>query len=291
MKKKPKKSLHCPVPGCRTKKPHLSSPTTAGLHHAFSNPEQLALWVKSCIVELVQSVIDDVNRGRYFAYLTRWRQPEEMYHRGLYTLFVADKSAIPHIVSGELPNSFSAMWNEVNRVVYDGKGSLNQKQMGLNGEEFTAMNTLNNSAHASFATIVTCIDVSKNREKWRPIIDKHIAYWKTLCNNLDHIEKGFKAGKSSAQVLTEFKQLSRSARAGLATSQNYVISNILKIEKAGDWLNPAAKWECRGPELLDLPESSHLATGTPSGLVVLEAQTGYRTALCTACAVRLRLVW
>jgi len=129
MKKKPKKNPHCPVAGCRATKPHLSSPTTAGIHHAFSGPEQLALWIKLCLAELVQSVIDDVNKGRYFAYLTRWRQPEEMYHRALYMLFVADKPELPHIASGDLPNSFSQMWKEVNRVVYDGKGTLDQKQL------------------------------------------------------------------------------------------------------------------------------------------------------------------
>jgi hypothetical protein len=204
--KKQKKNPHCPVPGCKTKQPHLSSTTTAGLHHAFSKPEQLALWVKSCIVEVVQSVIDDVNKGRYFAYLTRWRQPEEMYHRVLYMLFVADRAAIPHIVSGELPNSFSAMWNTVNKTVFAGKGTLDQKQLGLNGEEFTAMNTLNNSAHASFATIVTCIEFARKPEFREPIIDKHIQYWKTLCNNLDQIETAFKEGKKKEEVLAAFKQ-------------------------------------------------------------------------------------
>jgi hypothetical protein len=184
-KKKPKKNPHCPVPGCKTKQPHLSSPITVGLHHVFSDSERLALWVKSCIVELVQSVIDDVNKGRYFAYLTRWRQPEEMYHRALYMLFVADQAAIPHIVSGELPNSFSDMWKAVNKTVFDGKGTLDQKQPGLSGEEFTAMNTLNNSAHASFATIITCVDFARKPELKAPIIDKHIEYWKILCNNLD----------------------------------------------------------------------------------------------------------
>jgi hypothetical protein len=207
MKKKPKKNPHCPVPGCRAMQPHLSSTTTAGIHHAFANPEQLAGWVKMCIVELIQSVIDDVNRGRFFAYLTRWRQPEEMYHRALYMLFLANKIEIPHIASGEPPNSLSAMYRQVNRVMYDGKGTLEEKQMGMNGGEFTAISTLNNSAHASFATIVTTIYVSKNREEWKPIIEKHIAYWKLLCESLDHIEKGFKAGKSSAEVLSEFKQL------------------------------------------------------------------------------------
>jgi hypothetical protein len=78
-------------------------PPTAGIHHAFSNPEQLALWIKSRLSELVQTIIDDVNKGRFFAYLTRWRQPEEMYHRDLCMLFVADKSELPHIASWELP--------------------------------------------------------------------------------------------------------------------------------------------------------------------------------------------
>jgi hypothetical protein len=140
------------------------------LYHAFSAPDRLALWVKCCIGELVQSVSDDVKKGRFFAYLTRWRQPEEMYHRALYMLFVADQAAIPHIVSGERPNSFSTMWREVNRAVYDGRGRLDQKQLGLRGEAFTAMETLNNSAHASFATIVTCIDFAKKPEFHKRII-------------------------------------------------------------------------------------------------------------------------
>ncbi len=205
--KKAKKNTHCPVPGCRTKQPHLSSPTIAGLHHQFSNPEKLAEWVKHCIAELINSVSNDIDQGRFFAYLTRWRQPEELYHRALYILFVADKAAIPHIVSGELPNSFSDMWKAVNDAVFNGKGTLDKPQSGLSGEQFTAMNTLNNSAHASFATIVTCIEFARKPEFRAPIIDKHLAYCKTLCNHLDEIEKMFKAGKSKGEVLTEFKTL------------------------------------------------------------------------------------
>ncbi len=206
MKKKSNKNQHCPVPGCKTKAPHLASPTTAGIHRVFSKPETAAEWVKACIVELVQSVEADVAANRYFAYLTRWRHTEELYHRALYVIFVADPQEIPHVASNEPPNSFFAMWKKVNDAVYDGKGTLDQKLMGLSGEEFTAMDTLNNAGHASFATIVTCIDVSKNREKWKPIIDKHITYWKQLSVNLNFIAKGFQAGKTSVQVLTEFKQ-------------------------------------------------------------------------------------
>lgn len=195
------------MPGCRTKQPHLSSPTVAGLYHQFSKPEWLAEWVKCCITELVNSIIDDINKGRFFAYLTRWRQPEELYHRALYILFVADKAAIPHIVSGELPNSFSAMWKSVNQTVFNGKGILDQPQSGLNGEQFTAMETLNSSAHVSFPTIVTCMGFAKKPEFRAPIVDQHLAYLKTLCDHLDQIEKMFKEGKNKAEVLTQFKQL------------------------------------------------------------------------------------
>lgn len=206
MSKKPKPNPHCPVLGCKTGRPHLSNQTTAGIHHVFSNPETAADWVKMCIVELVQSVESDIASNRYFAYLTRWRQIEELYYRALDVIFVADEREIPHIASNEMPNGFSAVWRRVNAAIYNGKGTLEQKMKGLSDGEFTAMDTLNSAGHASFAIIVTCIDVSKNRERWQPIINRHIAYWKQLCINLNFVAREFKAGKNREQVLVEFKQ-------------------------------------------------------------------------------------
>jgi hypothetical protein len=206
-KKKAKKNPHCPVSGCKTKQPHLASAVTAGLHHTFSDPERCAQWTKHCIVELINSVIADVNGSRFFAYLTRWRQPDEMYYRALYLLFVADKADIPHVVSGEMPNSFSAMQKEVNHTVFGGKRSLDKPQTGLSGEQFTVFDTLNSSAHASFATIVTCIKFAKDADFRTPIIAKHLEYWKSLCNNLDRAEKMFKDGRKRPEVLVEFKNL------------------------------------------------------------------------------------
>jgi hypothetical protein len=206
MARKRKKNSHCPVLGCKTDQPHLYSPTTAGLHQTFSNPETLASWTKSCIVELIQSAIDDVSEGRFFAYLTRWRQPDEMYYRALYVLFVAPKDAIPHFISGEMPNSFSAMQKAVNQKVFDSKKCLDITRVGLSGEKFTAFDALNNSAHGSFGTIVTCIEFARKPEFRAPIIDKHVEYWRSLCNDLDYIENLFKAGHSEEQVLTRFKK-------------------------------------------------------------------------------------
>jgi len=205
MSKSKKRNVHCPVPGCRTQQPHLLSSTTASLHQIFSNPERLAEWVKCCIAELINSVIGDINSGRFFAYLTRWRQPQELYCRALYILFVAEEAAVPHIVSGELPNSFSRMWESVNETVFDGKAALDAPLTGLRGEQFTAMNTLNESAHASLATIVMCVEFARKPDFRAPIIDKHLAYWKTLCNHLDQIEKAFKTGRNKQEVLAEFK--------------------------------------------------------------------------------------
>jgi len=204
--KKAKVNPNCAVAGCRTKQPHLSSPTTAGIHAAFAKPEQLAAWVKMSLVEIIQSIIDDVNRNRYFAYFTRFRQAEEMYHRALYLVFVAQPYEIPHIASNEPPNSFSAMWQAVNSKVYAGTGTLDKKQTGLAGEVFTAMDTLNSGAHASLGAVVTVIDISQNRTKWQPTIEKHVEYLKSHCDNLDWIEKRFKGGESAEDVLDGFKK-------------------------------------------------------------------------------------
>jgi hypothetical protein len=219
MSKKNKPNPHCPVPGCRTRQPHLDSLTTKGLHQTFSDPERLAGWVKMCIVEIVQSVIDDVNNGRLFAYLTRWRQPEEMYHRALYILFIADEAAIPHIVSGEPPNSFSDMWKAVNREILGGKGTLDERQRGLNGEEFTVMNTLNTSAHASFAAMTMCLGLVRD-PNYQARIPRHIEHWKKLCNYLNYMEEMFKAKKSRSDVLAGVRNLHKPASAWqVVTSQ------------------------------------------------------------------------
>ena len=130
-----------------------------------------------------------------------------MYYRALYLLFVADKDAIPHVVSGDLPNSFSVMQKAVNQTVFGGKRALDKPLSGLRGEQFTVFDTLNSSAHASFATIVSCIEFARKPEFRTPIIEKHLEYWKTLCNNLDRAEKMFRDGKKRDEVLGEFKKL------------------------------------------------------------------------------------
>ena len=100
----------CPVLRCKAKSPHADDPTVKAFMR--QSPAEVIDWTKRCIVELIQSVIDDVNNGRIFAYLTRWRDPEELYTRVLYAMFVAPADHLPHIFSGEMPNGFAAMWKK-----------------------------------------------------------------------------------------------------------------------------------------------------------------------------------
>src|SRR5579863_2634685 len=112
----------CPVRGCKTRVPHENDPTVKAFMR--QNPADVINWTKRCIVELIQSAIDDVNAGRIFGYLTRWRDPEELYTRVLYAMFVAPVDHLPHIYSGAVPNGFRAMWKKVNELIFEGNGTL-----------------------------------------------------------------------------------------------------------------------------------------------------------------------
>jgi hypothetical protein len=156
----------CPVPRCGTKTPHTNDVTVQAFMR--QSPAEVIDWTKRCIVELIQSVIDDVNNRRMFAYLTRWRDPEELYTRVLYAMFVAPADHLPHIFSGEMPNGFAAMWRKVNEIVFEGNGTLFNEQVGLDGTVFTPMDTLNQGAHNSFSTMLTTISVVRGKLLPRP---------------------------------------------------------------------------------------------------------------------------
>jgi hypothetical protein len=165
-----------------------------------------------CIAELRNSVRDDVNGGRLFAYLTRWRQPEELYFRTLYVLFVAEADEVPHVLSGELPNGFTAIWRKVNEHVLEGRGTLEKSQLGLTSGQFTPMDTINSNAHASFASIITCLGLARNAE-YQKQIPKHLDHWTRLCDYLNYMEEMFKAGKAKEHVLAGVRNLHKPASA------------------------------------------------------------------------------
>jgi len=84
-----KTNLNCPVSGCRTAAPHLDDPTVKALMSAFAPPSEMTMWTLAAMAELAQSIYRDLEGKQVFAFHTRIRQPEELYIRTLYTLFVA----------------------------------------------------------------------------------------------------------------------------------------------------------------------------------------------------------
>lgn len=208
------------------------------------SPADVIDWTKLCIVELIQSVIDDVNKGRIFAYLTRWRDPEELYTRVLYAMFVAPPDHLPHIFSGDVPNGFTQMWKRVNEVVFEGNGTLFKEQVGLNGEVFTTMGTLNQNAHNSFSTMLTTLGIVKSKpEDWKPRIKKHVEHWQKYVEYLNHIELLFRAGRDKADVLQAIINMHRSIKRWEEIAREQVKDPVLpvKLLKAA-FLSKAGRW-------------------------------------------------
>ena len=170
-------------------------------------------WTKRCIVELIQSVINDLEKGRIFAYLTRWRDPEELYTRVLYGLLVAPADHLPHILSGARPNGFAAMWKKVNEIVFEGNGTLLTAQVGLDGGVFTPMDTLNQNAHNSFSTMLMTIGIARGKpEEWAAPFKKHVEHWQKYVEYLNHIELLFRDGRKKEDVLQAIINMHRSIK-------------------------------------------------------------------------------
>jgi hypothetical protein len=232
----------CPVPRCRATTAHTNNPTVQAFMRQSS--AEVIDWTKRCIVELVQSVIDDVNNGRFFAYLTRWRDPEELYTRVLYAIFVAPADHLPHIFSGDMPNGFAAMWEKVNEIVFEGNGTLFKEQVGLNGGVFTPMDTLNQNAHNSFSTMLTTISVVRsNAQEWQPRIKKHVEHWQKYVEYLNHIEQLFRTGRRKEDVLQAIINMHRSIKRWEEVIREQAKNPVLpvKVVKAL-FLSKGARW-------------------------------------------------
>jgi len=152
------------VLGCRTEQPHVADPIVQGLMRALASPVPMTKHVWAAMIELRDSICGDLRDKRWLAFQTRMRQPEELYIRTLYALFVASDEELPHIISGEIPNGLSRLYAEVNRVVLGGRGPLLVSLPGLNYGTFTSMDTLNDGAHVSFHSFMACIGWAQHPE-------------------------------------------------------------------------------------------------------------------------------
>ena len=200
-KKKP--NPHCPVRGCTADRPHSDNHIVQGLVRAFGSPADMAFWARGAMVELRESICRDLQDKRLLAFHTRLRQPEELYIRVLYALFVATPEELPHILSGELPTGLTRLYNGVNEVVFEGRGPL-RKDLG----GFTPLDTLNDGAHASFRSFLTVLGWGKNPDNV-PDKEKYCKHLQIYCDYLNYMHDAFNAGKSKADVLAGVKNMHR----------------------------------------------------------------------------------
>ena len=160
--------------------------------------------------EFRDSIGGDLREKRWLAFQSRLRQPEELYVRTLYAWFVASDEELPHIISSEMPNGFSRLYTEVNRVVFDGRDPRLVSLQGLRYGTFTPMDTLNDGAHVSFHSFMACIGWALHPEN-APPVEGHWKFLTAYCNYLKYMHEMFKEGKSKADVLAGVKNLHRPA--------------------------------------------------------------------------------
>ena len=211
-----KANPNCPVTGCRATAPHIDDPIVKALMIAFGPPAEITKWTLAAMAELAQSICRDLENKNVFAFHTRVRQPEELYIRTLYTLFVAANEELPHILSGATPNGFPHMYKEVNRVVFEGRGRLLEQQSGQSYGTFAPVETLHDGAHVSFRSFLTCIGWIRNPENI-PSPTKYRLYLNAYCDYLNYMHEMFKSGKRKEDVLAGIKNLHRPRN---ATSPN-----------------------------------------------------------------------
>lgn len=167
---------------------------------AYDDPKQLAGWAEAGMKELVLSFMQDMEAGRNFAWLTRLRQIEELYVRALYILLIAKGTEVPHLLSNMLPNGFTALYKKVNTSVFEGRGKLTDVMPGQSYGSFTPMETINQGAHVSFASMLTVIGINSLPPEQRNF-DNYRKHLDTYLVRLNYLRNMFEQGRSREQVL------------------------------------------------------------------------------------------
>jgi|SRR5215472_11001628 len=186
---------HCPVRGCRATRSHTEDPFVIEIVNEIASPQVFLKWVQVAISQLYCSVKDDDRSGRLVAYLTRIRQIEELYFKTLYILLLAEPLEVPHVVSGEMPNSFGDLYKRVNEEILLGRGLLMARGMYTWWGMDSALDVLNNGAHVGLKTLLFV------KRKRSPTDRKgYLKHVKTYIQHIEHMRGLFAAGSKREAV-------------------------------------------------------------------------------------------
>jgi hypothetical protein len=198
----------CPVSACTTDKPHTDDFLVKALVDRFAAPDKCLSWVLAGMAELRDSVTDDVQKNRLFSWYTRMRQPEELYFRTLYILFLASDEEVPHILSGDLPNSFSKIYKAVNESILEGRGEVMEVKPGLVSGEFRTIDNLNDGAHVGFGALQMIASIAQKPE-YTPDLAGYLKHLETYCDRINYMRQLFEAGRPKDVVREAVMNLHR----------------------------------------------------------------------------------
>jgi len=189
-------NANCPVQGCKAEKPHTDDFLVKELVNRFAMLDKCLQWVSLAMAELRDSMIADMETGRLFAWYTRMRQIEELYFKTLYVLFLAPDSELPHVLSGETPNSFSIIYDKVNTAIMGGRGELKTIKPG----QFRMFDNINDGAHVGFGAMQMIVNLRNNPESldFLPGYVKHV---ETYCARVDYMRQMFEGGREKQIVM------------------------------------------------------------------------------------------
>jgi hypothetical protein len=205
---KRKANPFCPVVGCTTDKPHVDDFLVKLLVERFAEPDKCLSWVLAGMAELRDSVTDDISKNRLFSWYTRMRQPEELYFRTLYVLFLSTDEEVPHILSGAPPNSFSKIYKAVNEAILEGRGEITEAKPGLVSGEFRMIDNLNDGAHVGFGAMQMIVNIGQNPEH-TPDLAAYLRHMETYCARINYMRQMFEVGKSTEIVREAIVNLHR----------------------------------------------------------------------------------
>lgn len=209
-RKKKNTNLYCPVPGCRTKKAHVADPLVKALVERFAAPDKMISWVLAGMAELRDSARQDVADNRLFSWYSRMRQPEELYFRTLYILFIASDTEVPHVLSGDTPNSFFSLYGKVNKIILEGRGELTERKQDLGPGDFSMIDYMNHAAHAAFPALQMIVNITQNPQ-YAPNFQGYLQHLEKYCARLNYMLQMFEGGKGKKTVLEGLVNLHRPA--------------------------------------------------------------------------------
>lgn len=199
------KNPNCVVTGCRATAPHTDDPIVRAL--MTLQPKDLADLTVQALSELKASVETDLQAGRTYAWMSRLRQPDELYMRCIYAILLAPNEELPHIFSGDTPNGFDFIYGRVNAAIFDGRGELQETKPGLTFGNFTPMKTIHNATHGSFQSLITWQSSKKHPEYLVGKPEGFIKHIETYRTYLDHVGRLFAAGRTKEVALTALRNM------------------------------------------------------------------------------------